>query len=160
MKDALFTQSANVEGILETETQPTSTTTRPVHGGEPAPPLLDHGRYLSRPQRLLTPTRPGMPTWKVWPWTRYTNIYKEYRVPDGHQARKWVYAAGARKAAVECGTDLFTPKVFQEHAANVAAAVLEELHARVEHNCSSRRPRRGARKILDCRWVRKWIGAR
>eukprot|EP00959_Pyramimonas_sp_CCMP1952_P161261 3372107-Pyramimonas_sp.AAC.1 len=30
------------------------------------------------------------------------------------------------------------------------------MQVRVDHNCCSRRSRRGARNILDCRWVGKW----
>ena len=38
----------------------------------------------------------------------------------------------------------------------MAAAVLEELKVWIDHQCFTRRPRAGARNILDCRWVGKW----
>lgn len=79
-------------------------------------------------------------------------------VPEGHCGRLRVYVAaqGPKKAVIDRDTDLLTAQEYKEHAAEVAAAVLEEFRVWIEHSCFERRPRQGARNILDCRWVGKW----
>ena len=77
-------------------------------------------------------------------------------VPEGMCARLRVYVAGPKKAVIDRDTDLLTPEEFQKHAREVSAAVLEELKVWHDHACFRRRPRRGARNVLDCRWVGKW----
>ena len=70
--------------------------------------------------------------------------------------RVYLSAQGPKKAIVDRDTDLLTPEEYQRHAKEVAAAVLEELKIWIAHECFTRRPRRGARNILDVRWVGKW----
>jgi hypothetical protein len=74
----------------------------------------------------------------------------------GTCARLRVYVAGNKKAVVERDTDLLTQDEFRRHAPEVAASTLEELNIWVNHQCFQRRPRQGARNILDVRWVAKW----
>ena len=77
-------------------------------------------------------------------------------VPPGYCCRLRVYVAGQKKAVIERDTDLLTPEEFTKHAKEVSAAVLEEFKVWIDHMCFKRRLRRGARNILDCRWVGKW----
>eukprot|EP00959_Pyramimonas_sp_CCMP1952_P402270 8429795-Pyramimonas_sp.AAC.1 len=74
---------------------------------------------------------------------------QDHPVPECHIARLWVCAAGIKKAVVKRDVDLLAPEEFQEHAAAVAAAVLEELQARVDRKCFSRRPRSARRPRLQ-----------
>ena len=43
-----------------------------------------------------------------------------------------------------------------QHRSEVKAPTLQELNAWSKYKCFSRRPREGARNIINCRWVRKW----
>ena len=67
-----------------------------------------------------------------------------------------VYLANNKKAVVERDTDLLTSDEYRKHAKEVASAILEELMVWIQHECFVRRPRHGARNILDVRWVGKW----
>ena len=77
-------------------------------------------------------------------------------VPLGMCGRIRCYAAGPKKAVIDRDTDLLTAEEYKTHKGEVAAAVLEEFKVWIEHECFERRPRQGARNILDCRWVGKW----
>ena len=79
----------------------------------------------------------------------------EATLPGGC-ARLRVYTAQAKRAVVERDTDLLTADEFKQHAKAVAAATYEELKIWIDHDCFTRRPRRGARNVLDVRWVGKW----
>ena len=76
--------------------------------------------------------------------------------PDGYCARLRVYVANLKKAVVDRDTDLLTSDEYRNFAREVAAAILEELMVWIGHECFTRRPRRGARNILDVKWVGKW----
>ena len=76
--------------------------------------------------------------------------------PKGTCARLRVYTAGVKKAVISTDTDLLTPQEYQTHAKEVTAAIAEELKIWIIHNCFSRRPRKGARNILDVKWVGKF----
>lgn len=53
-------------------------------------------------------------------------------------------------------TDLLTPEEIKSCAKEILAATQEELEIWIDHQCFTRRPRQGARNILDVRWVAKW----
>jgi hypothetical protein len=77
--------------------------------------------------------------------------------PPQSCARLRVFLAGhSKKAVIETDTDLLTPEEYRKHAREVAAAMHEELRIWIQHQCFTRRPRKGARNILDVRWVGKW----
>ena len=67
------------------------------------------------------------------------------------------YLAGnCRTTVVERDDDLLTKDDLRKYPKEVASATLEELQTWIDHDCFRRRPRRGARNILDVRWVAKW----
>ena len=76
--------------------------------------------------------------------------------PDGSTARLRVYLAPLKTAVVERDTDLLTDAEYYKFAGEVSAAILEELRIWIVHQCFTRRPRKGARNVLDVRWVGKW----
>ena len=76
--------------------------------------------------------------------------------PDGATARLRVYLAPLKTAIVERDTDLLTDPEYVKYAQEVRAAILEELRIWIDHKCFTRRPRKGARNVLDVRWVGKW----
>ena len=67
-----------------------------------------------------------------------------------------VYKDGARQAVVECDGDLLTPDEIAQCKQEVAAAILLELQTWSSYSGFSRRPRREAVNVIDCRWVLKW----
>ena len=75
-------------------------------------------------------------------------------------ARLRVYLSGVKKAVIDRDTDLLTAQEYREHAAEVRAAVLEELTIWVKHGCFSRKPRKYATNIIDVKWVGKWKHAK
>ena len=66
-----------------------------------------------------------------------------------------IYLAN-KKAVIERDTDLLTPDELEKHREEVVAATVAELRTWHKHGCFSRRPRRTARNIVDCKWVIKW----
>ena len=76
--------------------------------------------------------------------------------PLGTCARLCVYPAGIKKAIISTDTDLLTNDDYHKYAKEVAASIKEELTIWIEHRCFSRRSRKGARNILDVKWVGKW----
>lgn len=67
-----------------------------------------------------------------------------------------MYVAGPKKAVVVRDTDLLAPEEMRSCAKEVTAAMKEELQIWVDHSCCTRRPRKGARNVLDSRWVARW----
>ena len=61
-----------------------------------------------------------------------------------------------KKIAVQRDDDMLTKEEIAAHLEEVEAAMLEELKAWAKYNCFTRRERRGARNVIDCRWVLKW----
>ena len=61
-----------------------------------------------------------------------------------------------KKQVIERDTDLLTPAELETHAEAVKAAMISELKTWAKLKCISRRPRAGARNIVDSRWVYKW----
>jgi hypothetical protein len=76
--------------------------------------------------------------------------------PQGSTVTLRVYAAGVKQAVVERDSEVLTKEEFQANKAQVAHALREELLTWTHHKCFTRRPRRGARNILDVRWVGRW----
>lgn len=62
-----------------------------------------------------------------------------------------MYLAGPKKAVIERDADLSPQEEMRSHSKEVAAAPKEELQICVHHECFARRPRTGARNILDLR---------
>ena len=82
-------------------------------------------------------------------------------VDDEHMANdEWVAlqvpTVGSKQAVIQRQTDLLTKDEFHQHEQEVPAAILEELRIWVKHNCFGRAPRKGAKNILDSRFVGKW----
>ena len=61
-----------------------------------------------------------------------------------------------RQTVVKRDDDVLTPAELQEHRQEVRQAMLKELQTWNKLKCFSRRPRRGARNIIDVRWVHKF----
>ena len=76
--------------------------------------------------------------------------------PEGSCARLRVYASGVKHAVVQKDVDLLTADDYRTHAREVVAAIYEELVTWHNHGCFERCPRRGAKNILDIRWVGKF----
>ena len=72
--------------------------------------------------------------------------------------RMRVYIAHGKKAVVDRDTDLLTADEYASNRKAVAASVLGALKIWIEHKCFTRRPRKGARNIVDVEWVGKWSG--
>ena len=64
--------------------------------------------------------------------------------------------SGLKTAVIQRDTDLLTPEEVRQHHDEVMAAMLKELQTWAKYKCFSRRPRAGAKNIIDCRWVLKW----
>ena len=58
-----------------------------------------------------------------------------------------------KKAVIERDTNNLTPDEVKKYAAEVAGAILTELKTWQKYDCFSRRPRKGATNVIDCRWV-------
>ena len=88
----------------------------------------------------------------------YAKLILDQEPPPNTCARMQVFPAGAgiKKSVIETDTDLLTPEEYYKHAKEVTAAMLEELKIWITHGCFTRRPRKGASNILDCKWVGKW----
>ena len=63
---------------------------------------------------------------------------------------------GKRIVNVERDDDVLTAEEIKSHSDEVNAAMLKELTTGTKHKCFSRRPRRNAHNVIDCRWVLKW----
>jgi hypothetical protein len=61
-----------------------------------------------------------------------------------------------KKIVVQRDDDILTKEEIAAHLEEVEAAMLEELKTWAKYNCFTRRERRGARNVIDCRWVLKW----
>ena len=61
-----------------------------------------------------------------------------------------------RKQVLKRDDALVTKEELQVHEKEVQAAIQKELETWVKHGCISRRPRAGARNVIDVRWVYKW----
>ena len=66
------------------------------------------------------------------------------------------YRAGPNKTVIDRDTDLLTPAEVKTHWQLVVQAMYDELKLWVDNGCISRKQRRLARNIIDCRWVLKW----
>ena len=75
--------------------------------------------------------------------------------PKGYLTKLRVYLA-AKAVVVEREIGALTPIDYTNNAAEVEAAIIEELKTWLEHCCIERRRRRGATNILDVRWVGTW----
>ena len=67
-----------------------------------------------------------------------------------------MYLNGARRAVAQRDDDILTADELRVHAKEVAAAMLKELLTWAKLKCFSRRKKREANNIIDCRWVIKW----
>ncbi len=61
-----------------------------------------------------------------------------------------------RREVVKRDDDTLTTEQVQSHWGEVQAAMLKELQTWSDHKCFSRRPREGARNVIDTRWVIKF----
>ena len=75
---------------------------------------------------------------------------------DGEVAVVRSFASGVRKAVIERDTDLLTHDEAKQHHDLVVQAMYDELCLWHRYGCFSRRPRKGARNVIDTRWVLKW----
>ena len=57
---------------------------------------------------------------------------------------------------IERDTDLSTPQEIIHNDKEVQAATVDELKKWLKYGCFSRKFRRQARNIVDCKWVTKW----
>ena len=76
--------------------------------------------------------------------------------PPGTHYRLRVYTSSIKRAVVERDIDILSPSDYKQHAQAVQTATKEELDTWIKHKCFERKPRRGARNVLDVRWVGKW----
>ena len=60
-----------------------------------------------------------------------------------------------QEVVIDTDVDLLTSNEYRIRAKAVASAMLEELKIWIQHECFTRRARKGARNILDVRWVGK-----
>ncbi len=65
-------------------------------------------------------------------------------------------SGGQKKVVVERADAILTKEEEHQFWPLLAAAMVEELQTWVKHGCVSRKNRRQARNIIDCRWVFKW----
>ena len=61
-----------------------------------------------------------------------------------------------RRAVVKRDDDILTPEEENRHRKEVDAAMLQELQTWAKFKCFSRKAKKAARNIIDCRWVLKW----
>jgi len=66
------------------------------------------------------------------------------------------YGDATRRAVVKRDDDTLTAAEIEQHKDEVDAAMLQELRTWSKFTCFSRKLRRDARNIIDCRWVLKW----
>ena len=72
-----------------------------------------------------------------------------------HQGERRTYIVN-EEAIIERDTDLLTTDELVRHREEVVAATVAELMTWNKHGCFSRKSRRNARNIVDCKWVIKW----
>ena len=89
------------------------------------------------------------PAWKLLPGIEQPKPY-EVAVLRTDKASQ------VRRAVVQRDDDLLTPAEVVKHSDEVAAAKLKELETWAKYKCFSRRPKQGARNVIDCKWVLKW----
>ena len=61
-----------------------------------------------------------------------------------------------KKTVSDRDTDDLTKEELITHRDAVTAAIAKELKTWQHYKCFSRRPKQGARNVIDCRWVIKW----
>ena len=83
-------------------------------------------------------------------------IFLESEPPAGHHGALRVYLAGSKKAVIDRDTDILTKEEERVYHREILAAVREELEIWIKHACFKRRQRRGARNVMDSRFVYKW----
>ena len=76
-------------------------------------------------------------------------------IPGAQISDDQAYIAN-KKAVIERDTDLLTKDEIEKHREEVTAATVAELLTWNKHGCFSRKPKRQARNIVDCKWVIKW----
>ncbi len=64
--------------------------------------------------------------------------------------------AGPKKAVIQRSTDLLTKEEMTTNRVELEAAILEELRTWIKYKCFDRAPRKGARNVMDSRFVAKW----
>jgi hypothetical protein len=90
-------------------------------------------------------------SWKLIPGIRVPPSADENIVLRVYHAENVV-----RRAVVKRDDDILTPDEEVKHRKEVEAAMLQELQTWAKFKCFSRKPKREARNIIDCRWVLKW----
>ena len=66
------------------------------------------------------------------------------------------HAEGVKRAVIVKDDDILTKEEEKLHAKELEAAQLKELETWAKFKCFSRKQRRNARNVIDCRWVNKW----
>ena len=66
------------------------------------------------------------------------------------------YESHTRKAVIDRNDDILTQSEIAQHAQEITQAVIDELKTWQSFKCFERRPRTGAKCIIDTRWVYKW----
>eukprot|EP00974_Lingulodinium_polyedra_P091985 8915776-Lingulodinium_polyedra.AAC.1 len=61
-----------------------------------------------------------------------------------------------RQTVVQRDDDMFTQEQLRTHWLEVRQAMLKELQTWAQLKCFSRRPRQGARNVIDVMWVTKF----
>ena len=72
-------------------------------------------------------------------------------IPGAQISDDQAYIAN-RKVVIERDTDLLTKDEIEKHREEVTAATVAELLTWNKHGCFSRKPKRQARNIVDCKW--------
>ena len=89
-----------------------------------------------------------------------TNALDLDRKLDSHEIVLLQMGPGkVRQVVVQRDDDMLTQAQLKEHWPAVQKAMLQELQTWAKLKCFSRRPRKGARNIIDIRWVIKfkWV---
>ena len=66
------------------------------------------------------------------------------------------HASATKRAVVQRDDDDLTAAEIIQYKDEIDAAMLQELKTWKKFNCFSRKARRDAKNIIDCRWVLKW----
>ena len=83
-------------------------------------------------------------------------IIDDTDMKDDEYAVLRVYLANVKTAVIKRESDILTKKDMTEHHSEVQAAILEELQVWVKYGNFERAPLKGAKNILDSRFVAKW----
>ena len=76
--------------------------------------------------------------------------------PPGHAAVFVVYDTHSKKSVMEADADSLTKEEYRKYSQEVMASLRDELATWIGHKSFRRRPRCGARNVLDVRWAGKW----